>query len=67
MSDKLVNAKEAAKWMGVSIVSFYRFRKEGMPYLKISRNCVRYDIIQIKSWLQERSSNMLESEKKNSV
>jgi len=63
-TNKLVNAKEAADWMGVSLVTFYKFRKDGMPYIKISRNCVRYDLGRMKDWLEQRSALMIAQDNK---
>lgn len=69
MTNKLVDARAAADWMGVSLVTFYKIRKEGMPYIKMGRNCVRYDINDLQNWLKERSNQLIEQdviEKRNS-
>lgn len=67
MNNKLVDAKTAADWMGVSLVTFYKIRKEGMPYIKMGRNCVRYDLDELRDWLKQRSENLMKEKRKVAV
>lgn len=64
VDNRLVDAKTAANWMGVSLVTFYKIRKEGMPYIKMGRNCVRYDLDELKVWLKKRSDRLVQEKRK---
>jgi predicted DNA-binding transcriptional regulator AlpA len=50
--DRLLNQKEVAEWLGMSIawMEMSRFRGVGIPYVKIGRAC-RYRTSDVKSWI----------------
>ena len=53
---KLLTAKEVAEQTGLSVETLAQWRSQGrgMPYVKISRNCVRYRQSDLDGWLAER-------------
>ena len=54
---RLLCAKKIADATGLSIETLaqWRSQKRGIPYIKISRNCVRYRQTDLDSWLVERT------------
>lgn len=52
--------KELAQYLKVSTVYLYKCRKNGMPYIRLSRNCIRYILEDVLIWLN--NSNSLGSE-----
>lgn len=56
LSSKLLSAEEVAEQTGLSVETLaqWRSQKKGMPYVKISRNCVRYRQSDLDAWLAER-------------
>jgi excisionase family DNA binding protein len=55
-SSKLLTAQEVAAITGLSVETLaqWRSQKKGIPYVKISRNCVRYRQSDLDGWLAER-------------
>ena len=55
-STRLLTADEVAELTGLSVETLaqWRSQKKGMPYVKISRNCVRYRQSDLDGWLAER-------------
>jgi excisionase family DNA binding protein len=55
-SSKLLTAEEVAEITGLSVETLaqWRSQKKGIPYVKISRNCVRYRQSDLDGWLAER-------------
>jgi excisionase family DNA binding protein len=53
---RLLSAEEVAEQTGLSVETLaqWRSQKKGMPYVKISRNCVRYRQSDLDGWLAER-------------
>ena len=53
---KLLTPKEAAEQTGLSVETLAQWRSQGrgMPYVKISRNCVRYRQCDLDGWLAKR-------------
>jgi|HubBroStandDraft_4_1064222.scaffolds.fasta_scaffold75325_1 predicted DNA-binding transcriptional regulator AlpA len=53
---RLLTATDVAQITGLSIETLaqWRSQKKGIPYLKISRNCVRYRQSDLDGWLAER-------------
>jgi excisionase family DNA binding protein len=53
---RLLTAEDVAELTGLSVETLaqWRSQKKGMPYLKISRNCVRYRQSDLDGWLAER-------------
>ncbi len=54
---RLLCAKEIADATGLSVETLaqWRSQKRGIPFIKISRNCVRYRQSDLDSWLVERT------------
>jgi predicted DNA-binding transcriptional regulator AlpA len=54
---RLLVAREVADATGLSVETLaqWRSQKRGIPYIKISRNCVRYRQMDLDSWLVERT------------
>tara|TARA_R100001377_G_scaffold83677_1_gene65631 strand:- start:343 stop:558 length:216 start_codon:yes stop_codon:yes gene_type:complete len=55
MSNKIMNKKEVAEYLKMSIPSIDRFMKsEGLPYSKVGK-CVRYMEDSINEWLVKKN------------
>jgi predicted DNA-binding transcriptional regulator AlpA len=52
----LLSAEEVAGITGLSIETLaqWRSQRRGIPFVKISRNCVRYRQADLEAWLTER-------------
>jgi predicted DNA-binding transcriptional regulator AlpA len=55
-SSRLLTAAEAGEQTGLSVETLAQWRSQGKgpPYVKISRNCVRYRQCDLDGWLAER-------------
>ncbi len=55
-SSKLLTAEAVAEITGLSVETLaqWRSQRRGIPYVKISRNCVRYRQSDLDTWLAER-------------
>ena len=53
---KLLKPEDVAELTGLSVETLaqWRSQKRGIPYVKISRNCVRYRRSDLDGWLAER-------------
>jgi predicted DNA-binding transcriptional regulator AlpA len=53
---RLLTAEDVAQITGLSIETLAQWRSQGrgVPYVKISRNCVRYRQVDLDGWLAER-------------
>ena len=53
---KLLTPEQVSELTALSIETLaqWRCRKRGIPYVKISRNCVRYRESDLDKWLSER-------------
>jgi excisionase family DNA binding protein len=53
---KLLTATEVAEQTGLSVETLAQWRSQGrgIPYVKISRNCVRYRQSDLDGWLSKR-------------
>jgi excisionase family DNA binding protein len=53
---RLLTAEDVAELTGLSVETLaqWRSQKRGIPYVKISRNCVRYRQSDLDGWLSER-------------
>jgi excisionase family DNA binding protein len=54
---RLLKTEEVAELTGLSVETLAQWRSQqrGIPYVKISRNCVRYRQTDLDSWLAERT------------
>jgi predicted DNA-binding transcriptional regulator AlpA len=56
-NQELLKAEDVTKVTGLSpeTLAQWRSQKRGIPFIKISRNCVRYRQSDLDSWLVERT------------
>jgi predicted DNA-binding transcriptional regulator AlpA len=56
MSFRYFTAREVSEITGISVETLAQWRSQdrGIPYLKISRNCVRYRDLDLDEWLSGR-------------
>ena len=55
-ASRLLTAEDVAELTGLSIETLaqWRSQRKGIPFVKISRNCVRYRQTDLDGWLSER-------------
>jgi phage terminase Nu1 subunit (DNA packaging protein) len=55
--DRLLTPADVADLTGLSVetLAMWRSQKKGIPYVKISRNCVRYRLEHLQQWLLTRT------------
>jgi predicted DNA-binding transcriptional regulator AlpA len=55
-SERLLRPEDTAEVTGLSVETLAQWRSQGKgpPYVKISRNCVRYRQCDLDGWLAER-------------
>lgn len=51
--NKLLNTKELADYLGVSLATVYRLRDKGLPVIKIA-NSARYEVNEVMEWIREQ-------------
>jgi predicted DNA-binding transcriptional regulator AlpA len=53
---RLLRAEDVAEITGLSIETLaqWRSQRKGIPFVKLSRNCVRYQQADLDHWLNER-------------
>lgn len=51
---EFITEEELCEWLKISQNTAYRWRKNGMPYLRIERS-IRYDKDKVKEWIQKNS------------
>jgi predicted DNA-binding transcriptional regulator AlpA len=53
---KLLTPADVAEITGLSVETLAQWRSQGrgIPYIKISRNCVRYQLVDLDAWLAKR-------------
>ena len=56
-NQELLKAEDVARVTGLSpeTLAQWRSQKRGIPFIRISRNCVRYRQSDLDSWLVERT------------
>jgi predicted DNA-binding transcriptional regulator AlpA len=56
-NQELLKAEDVARVTGLSpeTLAQWRSQKRGIPFIKISRNCIRYRQSDLDSWLVERT------------
>jgi excisionase family DNA binding protein len=54
--ERLLTAEQVAELTGLSTETLaqWRSQKRGIPFIKISRNCVRYRRVDLDDWLNKR-------------
>jgi excisionase family DNA binding protein len=59
---QLVSAAELARKLGVPPVTIYSWKRRGkIPYIQLER-CIRFDLSEIKDWLEKRKHGLGECE-----
>ena len=55
-ASRLLTSEDVSEQTGLSVETLaqWRSQKRGIPYVKISRNCVRYRQTDLDGWLSER-------------
>lgn len=53
---RLLRAEDVAEFTGLSVETLaqWRSQRKGIPFVKLSRNCVRYRQADLERWLNER-------------
>jgi predicted DNA-binding transcriptional regulator AlpA len=51
----LISTKDLAQKLAVTEVTIWRWRKQGMPFLKLN-NSIRFELETVMNWLQERGA-----------
>jgi predicted DNA-binding transcriptional regulator AlpA len=56
-SDQLLNEKQLASWLGISLPSLQRMRSDGSgpPFVQLSQRRIGYKKSSIEDWLQART------------
>lgn len=56
-ANKLLNAQEAADYLGLVIGTVYHMISEGrLPVIRLSKRCVRFRLDDLDKWLEERTA-----------
>lgn len=58
MDDNLLTVDELCEWLKVTRKTTERWRKDGMPYLKIGRT-VRFDRTEVVKWIEEKQKSSI--------
>lgn len=56
VADRLLTPEEASSFLGLSIETLaqWRSQRRGIPFVKVSRNCVRYQQGDLDAWVAQR-------------
>ena len=60
---RLLTEKELSEVLGICRVTLFRFRREGMPYIRLGARLVRYDIKQVQEWFSNEVKEVKEPQK----
>ena len=57
--EKLLNEKEVAKILGVSVkmIQTMRYSKGGIPFVRLSKRCIRYKRSDVEAYIQSHTFN----------
>jgi len=50
----MINKKELAEILKVSVPTVERYMRSGMPYMKLATGSVRFEIEEVKKWAYEK-------------
>ncbi len=56
MDEELLTVDDLCKWLKITRKTTERWRKEGMPFVKI-KGSVRFERNAIEQWIQEKNKN----------
>lgn len=54
MNEKMLTTEELRQWLQIGRTTLWRWRKEGMPYIKYG-NSVRFNKDDVLKWLSENN------------
>lgn len=54
--EEYLTQQELCKWLKISTATAWRWRKEGMPYIKHG-NSVRFDKAKVQEWLERKNGH----------
>ena len=57
---RLLTEKELSEVLGICRVTLFRFRREGMPYIRLGARLVRYDFKQVQEWFSNEGKEVKE-------
>lgn len=61
---RLLTIEEASEYLGISKKTLYKWVHERkIPYVKIGRKCLRFDIEKLNKWIEEKTFVTLKVEK----
>jgi excisionase family DNA binding protein len=49
----MLTAEELQQQLNISRSTLYRLRKEGLPHIQVGYRTIRYDLVEVMSWLEE--------------
>lgn len=52
--EELLTQRELTTFLKVTVITLYRWRKEGMPYIQVGKQ-VRYEKEEVLKWLKTRA------------
>ena len=56
MMQNLMTERQMCEFLCVKPLSLYRFRQQGMPYIRLSYKLIRYDLDAVLEWLKSERS-----------
>jgi excisionase family DNA binding protein len=54
----LITTKELQEKLGVTSVTIWRWRKEGLPFKKIGVKSIRFDLAEVEAWIEKQNSGV---------
>lgn len=54
VEDKLLHVNELKELLNLTSMTIYRYRKQGMPHVRVNRNVIRYKYEDVVNWLQNK-------------
>jgi len=60
---RLLTEKALSEVLGICRVTLFRFRREGMPYIRLGARLVRYDFKQVQEWFSNEGKEVKEPQK----
>ncbi|WP_277669102.1 helix-turn-helix domain-containing protein [Caproiciproducens galactitolivorans] len=56
MEEEYLTQQEVCSWLKISLATLWRWRKEGLPYVKYG-NSVRFKETEVSKWLEKNRKN----------
>lgn len=64
VSNEFLTINDLSKFFQVSLATIYRWREDGLPYVKIGR-LARYNIQDVQKWIDEKNTFIAVRSKNN--